>query len=98
MTKKDHHLPEFLRSLFWEVEFSDVQLSSHKRYVVERILEYGDDRSIAWLRRHVAPNDIAEVVKSSRAISPNTASLWALVLDIPDEEVACLSTPSRQLH
>ena len=68
------------------------------RYVIERILEYGDDQSITWLRRNVTPKDIAEVVKSSRVISPNTAALWALILDISNEEITCLSILSTKQH
>ncbi len=90
---EDQRLPDFLRSLFWEVDFSQEHLKNNKRYVIERILEYGDDQSITWLRRNVTPKDIAEVVKSSRVISPNTAALWALILDISNEEISCLSTP-----
>ena len=86
-------LPDFLRSLFWEVDFSQVHLKNNQRYVIERIIEYGDDESIIWMRRNVAAKDIAAVVKSSRAISPNTASLWALILDISNEEITCLSIP-----
>ena len=93
MMDEAQRLPDFLRPLFWEIDFSQVYLEKNKRYVTERILEYGDDESIIWLRRNVAPNDIAEVVKSSRAISPNTAALWALILDISNEEITCLSTP-----
>ena len=95
---EDQRLPEFLRSLFWEVDFSEVQLKSHMRYVVERILEYGNDQSVIWLRKTVTPKEIAEVVKSSRAISPNTAALWALILDISNEDIACLSIPSQKQH
>jgi hypothetical protein len=98
MMTKDQMLPDFLQCLFWEVEFSDVRFNMHKRYVIERILEYGDDQSIKWLRRKVAPKDIAAVVKSSREISPNTAALWALILDISNKEIACLSIPSPIQH
>ena len=98
MMNEDQRLPDFLRSLFWEVDFSDVQLKNHKRYVIERILDYGDDESVRWLRRNVVPKDIAEVVKSSRVISPNTAALWALIFDISNEEITCLSIPSTKKH
>ena len=95
---EDQRLPNFLRPLCWEVDFTEVQLKNHKRYVIERVLEYGDDQAIIWLRRNADPKDIAEVVKSSRAISPNTAALWALILDISNEEIACLSIPSTKQH
>lgn len=85
-------LPDFLRPYFWEVDFSSVYLPDHETYVIERVLEYGHDQAIRWLNRF--PRQvIAEVVRKSRRISPNTANLWALILDIPKEEIRCFKRP-----
>jgi len=87
-------LPAFLRPYFWEVDFTRVRLPEHEVYVIERLLEYGDDQAIGWLRRAFAPESIARVVRRSRRLSRNTANLWSLLLGIPREEITCLSTPS----
>jgi len=84
-------LPEFLRPLFWEVDFERLSVSEHRQYVIERVLEYGDDQAIRWLYHTFGPRDIGDVVRRSRKISRNTATLWALVLDIPGEQIRCLS-------
>lgn len=84
-------LPEFLRPLFWEVDFDRLRVQGHERYVIERVLEYGDDQAIRWLQRTFNSRAIADVVRHSRKISRNTATLWALVLDVPREQVQCLS-------
>jgi len=86
-------LPEFLRPIFWEVEFERLRIQKQQRYIIERILEYGDDPAIGWLRTTFDPETISEVVRRSRKISRNTATLWALLLDIPKDEVLCLSKP-----
>ena len=88
-------LPEFLRPLFWEVDFDRLRLSGHERYIIERVLEYGDDPAIRWLRRTFSAETIADVVRRSRKLSRNTATLWALVLDIPKDQIQCLSKPYR---
>jgi hypothetical protein len=88
-------LPEFLRPLFWEIDFCQLRVQGHERYVIERVLEYGDDEAIRWLYHTFGPHAIAEVVRRSRKISRNTATLWALVLDIPREQVQCLSKRYR---
>ena len=88
-------LPEFLRPLFWEVDFGQLRVQGHERYVIERVLEYGDDEAIRWLYHTFGPHAIAKVVQRSRKISRNTATLWALVLDIPREQVQCLSKRYR---
>jgi hypothetical protein len=86
-------LPEFLRPYFWETDFAGLRLPEQQSYVIERVLEYGDDRAIHWLKATFEPETIAEVVRHSRRISRNTANLWALVLDIPKEQIRCFSTP-----
>ena len=87
-------LPRFLAPLFWETEFEKLRATEYAKYVIERVIEYGDDRAIDWLVSAFTREEIIAVVKSSRQISPNTATLWSLLLDIPREEVRCLSEPS----
>jgi hypothetical protein len=88
-------LPDFLRSFFWDTDFGQLRVSQHERYIIERLLEYGDDRAIRWLCRTYGVSTIADIVRRSRKISPNTANLWALVLDIPREQIRCLSKRFR---
>lgn len=87
-------LPGFLRPYFWEVDFSAICLPDHERYVLERVLEYGNDQAIRWLMKRFDAQAIGRVVRESRRLSRNTANLWALVLNIPKEEIKCFSTPS----
>ncbi len=91
-------LPVFLKPYFWEVDFALLQLPEHEVYIVERLLEYGDDQAIRWLRSTFASESIARVVRRSRRLSRNTANLWSLLLGIPREEITCLSTPSLLPH
>jgi len=85
-------IPEFLEPYFWEIDFTSLRLPERQTYVIERVLEYGDDQAVRWLKATFAPEAIAEVVRRSRRISKNTANLWALVLNIPKEHVRCFST------
>ena len=82
-------LPDYLAPLFWDVELSSVDPERHRAMVIERALELGDDRAIAWLVRSYPATTIAEVVRSSLCISRNTANLWSIVLGIPREEIRC---------
>lgn len=88
---QDAPLPEFLRPLFWDTDFDQLRVPGHERYIIERVLEYGDDPAIRWLWRTFDPVAIAGVVRQSRKLSRNTATLWVLILDIPRKQVRCLS-------
>jgi hypothetical protein len=91
-------LPEGLKPLFWEVDFSSIAIEGHETYIIERILELGNDAAISWLLKSFPKSLIAQVVRESRRISRNTATLWALVLDIPRENIQCLTKPSLLLR
>jgi len=86
-------LQDFLRPYFWEVDFSSVRLPDHETYVIERVIEYGHDEAIRWLNKTFTPDAQACVVRRSGCLSSNTATLWALVLDIPKEQIRCLKAP-----
>jgi len=66
--------------------------------VIERLLEYGNDAAIRWVKKTFPPENIARVIRNSRAISRRTANLWALILGIPREQIRCFSTPSILQH
>jgi hypothetical protein len=86
-------LPDFLAPYFWDVNFARLRLPKRQTYVIERVLEYGGDQAIRWLKETFPPETLADVVRRSRRLSPNTANLWALVLDIPRDQIQCLSIP-----
>ncbi len=91
----ENRLPEFLRPLFWDVDFDPLRIPGHERYMIERILELGNDTAVRWAWRTFGPEAIAQTVRRSRAISPNTASLWALILRIPRKSIRCFSRRFR---
>lgn len=95
---KKSSLPTFLKPYFWETELARIDSQRHAKYIIERVLEYGDDRAIRWLQKNYSPAQIARVVRTSRVLSPNTANLWALLYKIPRSEIQCFSKPSLLPH
>lgn len=97
-TERRKGLPVFLKPYVWDTELTRVDSVRHQFYLIERVLEYGDDRAIHWLRENYTRSQIARVVRSSCAISRNTANLWSLVLKIPRERIQRFSRPSLFPH
>jgi len=95
MKETPARLPEFMRTLFWDVEFASIDPEHHESFIIERALEYGDDDAIRWIVRELPGRAIADTVRSSRSLSRNTGRLWSLVLGIPEGGILCLSTRSR---
>jgi hypothetical protein len=51
-------LPKFLDKYFWDVEFKNIRLESHKVYILRRILEYGDERAVRWMWKNFKKSEI----------------------------------------
>lgn len=93
--------PQFLKKYFWDIDFAKLDPDKSPVYVIERILEVGDDRAIRWLLGTFSVSLIKKVVMTSRALSPETASFWSTILKIEKSRIACLQAPSlrvRQSH
>jgi len=89
-------LPESLHKFFWEYDAKALDEKVNWFQIIERILEYGDLEAVRWVYRSYSAGQIADVVRESRQLSRRTASLWRNLLDIPEEEVACLKTSCQR--
>jgi hypothetical protein len=83
-------IPNHLSSFFWDIDIDNFDPWLYPHYTIARLLEYGDPEAISWLKKQFSEETIKEVVKKERALSPRTATFWALVYRIPCEEIAAL--------
>lgn len=84
-------LPKFLRKYFWDVEFQKLDKNFHPRFIIERILEYGDERSVNWMRKNFKLKQIKNVVLNSKNLSSKSANFWCFSFDINNKnKVLCL--------
>ncbi|MCD5390425.1 hypothetical protein LR007_00950 [candidate division NPL-UPA2 bacterium] len=89
-------LPKFLEKYFWDVEFEKIILEKRMVYVLRRILEYGDEEAVAWMWKNFRKSEIKNALSNFRGYSQKSANFWALLLDLPREEVLCLKSPSSK--
>ncbi len=67
------------RSLFWDVDPTTIDLRKHARYVIERILDFGDAREVRWMARTYSRRQIREIIARSRVLHEKSRSLWRRV-------------------
>ena len=72
-------LPEILLKYFWDVDFGALDTERDQRMIIERILEKGDDRAVAWLNGAYAKSVLEIVVRESRRLSPKSRHYWGLI-------------------
>ena len=80
-----------LKPLLWDVDAGRIDLSAHRRWLIERVLGFGRPEQVRWLLSTYDIKDIAETVRRSRSLDKRTANYWALHLNIPQKDVRCLN-------
>ncbi|PIQ68909.1 MAG: hypothetical protein COV91_01715 [Candidatus Taylorbacteria bacterium CG11_big_fil_rev_8_21_14_0_20_46_11] len=70
----------FRQSLFWDVDPKTIDPEKNAVYVIERILDFGDDTEVRWMWKYYDHALIHKVVGHSRVIFPATRSFWNLML------------------
>ena len=66
----------FRQSLFWDVNPKTIDPKKHAFYIIERILEFGNDKEIAWMYGIYSSRLLRNVIKGSRVLHPQTKALW----------------------
>jgi tagatose-1,6-bisphosphate aldolase len=82
--------------LFWDIDQDTLDLNKHKRFIIERILQYGRPEDIKWVLDHYSEEDIIDTVKRSKIIDRKTATYWSIHYHIPKKEILCLNRPLIQ--
>ena len=70
----------FRQSLFWDVNPKAIDPQKHARYVIERILELGNDSEVSWMMHYYPPRTVKNTLERSRGVlHGKTKALWSLV-------------------
>ncbi len=84
-------IPNNLRPFFWEVNPDSFDPHEYGEYVIGRLLEQGTDEAVTWMKATFLEDEIKKVIREDHRLSPKSATYWALVYEIPTEQIAALS-------
>lgn len=65
---------------FWDIEPEKLNLKTHRTFIIERILELGDESAVRWLFVVYSRSEIIHVLNDTRALTPKSHGFWTLVL------------------
>jgi len=91
-------LPSFLKRYFWNVNFTDLDFEEKPSFVIARLLEYGDIKTLRWLFKNANKKQIEEVIMRSRELSPKTANFWGLFLNLDPNKILCLKKSYQKMQ
>ena len=95
MIKERAKFIRFRSSLFWDVDPKIIDPRKHATYIIERVMEFGNDKGVKWMWERYPLKSMRRVVKNSRGLSKMSANFWAIMLNIPRKEVFCLRKSSK---
>jgi hypothetical protein len=84
-------IPSQLRTLFWDTDLDSFKPEDYPDYAIFRVLEYGDETALGWLRKTFPESEIRRVLCTERRFSRKSANFWALVFGVPFPDVAALN-------
>ena len=67
------------RSLFWDVNPDNIDLEKNARYVIERVLEDGNDEEVREVWHKYGKHGIAIVARESKTLTPRSRTFWMLM-------------------
>jgi hypothetical protein len=69
-------IPEHVLKLFWDTDKSGIDIDKHARYVICRVLDFGDTPEVRWLLDTYGEDAVQRVVASNPPLHPKTANYW----------------------
>ena len=87
-------IQKYLHTSFWATNLDNFDPLAFPTYTIGRILEYGNQDAIAWLKDTFSDTQIMDVVRTERRLSRRSANFWALVYGLSPDQVAALKLAS----
>ena len=91
-------IPKSFYQYFWDVDVNKLDLSKKVNFVVQRLLDKGDENSVRWVRENYSEDTIKKTFVKMRDFNPRIGNFWRLFLSIPQKEVLCLQKPYLQMR
>ena len=82
--------PTFLKNYFWDVDFPKLNKKIHSRFIIERILEYGDEKALGWMGKNFDLKEIKNVLYNSKNLSRKSVNFWQFIFSLNKNKILCL--------
>ena len=57
------NIPSKIKSLLWDIDISTIDLDKHYKFIIERVIEYGDIEEVKWMQSTFSKDQIIETLK-----------------------------------
>ncbi|MBU2578728.1 hypothetical protein KKA09_01255 [Patescibacteria group bacterium] len=72
---------KFRQTLFWDTDPKNIDPKKNARYIIERILDFGNINEVSWLLKYYPKTVIKKVMCLPRVqLSDKSKALWSLLI------------------
>ena len=74
-------VPDKFKKYFWDVDFNKLELSKHRKFVMERLLNYGTFDTFDWIFRTFNDEEVRSFLKNKgkHSLSKNSFYFWTKI-------------------
>ncbi|PIZ65254.1 hypothetical protein COY14_02730 [Candidatus Roizmanbacteria bacterium CG_4_10_14_0_2_um_filter_36_9] len=72
-------LPDFVSKYFWGDNLSELSLERNETYIIQTILNIGDQKAVSWLLSAIDKNKIKQRISLLKLTTPSS-KFWNLFL------------------
>ena len=76
LERESSQIPKDLYWLFWDTDPQKIEIRTFSKYIIERVLEFGNCQAFRWLQLVFPTKKIIEVLYTSRALSKKSKIFW----------------------
>jgi hypothetical protein len=91
--------PPFSRHIFWDTDYDSIDWENKARYVIERVVMFGNLRDWRIIQSFYGMETIKEAVLQARDLDPKTLNFMSQLFNIPVSEFRCfIYRQSNHIH
>ena len=79
----------FNKNLFWDVRFEKLNKQKDAAFIIERVLNYGDEKDYRELKKIYNPLKIKKIAQKIDYINKKNINFWGVVFNIPPSSFKC---------
>ena len=83
---------ELSKVIFWDTDYDRIDWDKNVRYVMERVVMYGQLSDWNAIRAYYGLDRIRTELLQSRDLDPKTLSFLSCIFEIPKEQFRCYNT------
>ena len=77
------------KNIFWDVNFKKLDYQKNADFIIERVLNYGDEEDFQKIKKIYGISKIKEIARKTNYISKKNINFWSIIFNISPNLFKC---------